>query len=65
MEDKALICGECGKPFSYTVGEQQMYQERGMQDPEICKDCRRGHFDESSASLREGEGGGQGGPFSA
>jgi len=65
MEDTKLTCEECGRDFEYTAGEQQMYQERGMQEPRICKDCRRNHFDESSDALHEGEGGAVGGPFNA
>ncbi|HKY03740.1 MAG TPA: zinc-ribbon domain containing protein [Blastocatellia bacterium] len=63
MEDKTLRCEECGKEFTLTPGEQQMYSERGMGDPKICKECRRSHKDEVSQMIGEGEGGGVGGPF--
>lgn len=63
MEDKLLHCGDCGSQFMFTAGEQQLYQERGMTDPERCKDCRRARRDEASEILKEGEGGGVGGPF--
>ncbi|HKP85184.1 MAG TPA: zinc-ribbon domain containing protein [Blastocatellia bacterium] len=61
MEDKTLTCEECGKPFEFTAGEQQLYQGQGIEEPRICKDCRRSHYDESSEALHEGEGGAVGG----
>lgn len=63
MEDKTLRCEECGREFTLTPGEQQLYSERGMDDPNICKECRRAHKDEVSQIIGEGEGGGVGGPF--
>jgi CxxC-x17-CxxC domain-containing protein len=41
MEDKTLNCRECGKPFTFTVSEQQFYKEKGFQhEPARCKNCR-------------------------
>ena len=41
MEDKNLICKECGRPFVFTVRDQQFYAEKGFQnEPQRCRDCR-------------------------
>ena len=42
MEDKKIICKDCGKEFIFTVGEQELYKEKGFEnDPVRCHDCRR------------------------
>lgn len=42
MEDKKIICKDCGKEFIFTVGEQEFYKEKGFDnDPVRCPDCRR------------------------
>jgi CxxC-x17-CxxC domain-containing protein len=42
FEDKTLQCADCGKPFTFTAGEQEFYASRGFQnEPRRCPDCRR------------------------
>jgi len=42
MEDRTLVCKDCGKEFIFTVGEQEFYKEKGFEnDPVRCPDCRR------------------------
>ena len=42
MEDKTLVCVDCGEEFVFTVGEQEFYKEKGFEnDPVRCLDCRR------------------------
>ncbi len=42
MEDKKIICKDCGKEFVFTVGEQEFYKEKGFDnEPVRCADCRR------------------------
>ena len=42
MEDKKIVCKDCGKEFIFTVGEQEFYKEKGFEnDPVRCRDCRR------------------------
>ena len=42
MEDKKIICKDCGSEFVFTVGEQEFYKEKGFDnDPVRCADCRR------------------------
>lgn len=40
MEDKTLICKDCGKEFTFTAGEQEFYAEKGFSEPVRCKECR-------------------------
>ncbi|MEG1583530.1 MAG: zinc-ribbon domain-containing protein [Anaerovorax sp.] len=41
MEDKKLICKDCGAEFTFTVGEQEFYKEKGFEnEPQRCPDCR-------------------------
>ena len=30
MEDKTLICQDCGCEFTFTAGEQEFYKEKGF-----------------------------------
>lgn len=42
MEDKTLVCKDCGKEFVFTVGEQEFFKEKGFDnDPVRCPECRR------------------------
>ena len=39
MEDKKIICKDCGKEFVFTVGEQEFFKEKGFEnDPVRCPD---------------------------
>ena len=41
MEDKVLVCQDCGTEFVFTVGEQEFYKEKGFEnEPKRCKACR-------------------------
>jgi hypothetical protein len=41
MEDKKLICKDCGCEFTFTVGEQEFYKEKGFEnEPQRCPECR-------------------------
>ncbi len=42
MEDKKILCKDCGNEFVFTVGEQEFYKEKGFDnEPVRCPDCRR------------------------
>jgi hypothetical protein len=42
MEDKTLTCRDCNETFTFTVGEQQFYAEKGFtNDPARCPECRK------------------------
>ena len=41
LADRTLICADCGSDFTFTVGEQQFYQMKGlMNEPKRCPSCR-------------------------
>jgi len=40
MKDKTIVCSSCGTEFTFTVGEQEFYAERGFSEPKKCKACR-------------------------
>ena len=41
MQDKIITCKDCGTEFTFTVGEQEFYAEKGFEnDPVRCKECR-------------------------
>jgi len=40
LEDKILVCKDCGNRFIWTVGEQQFFIDKGLQNiPKRCKIC--------------------------
>lgn len=41
MEDKKIVCKDCGTEFTFSVAEQEFYKEKGFEnDPVRCKSCR-------------------------
>lgn len=41
MQDKIITCKDCGTEFTFTVGEQEFYAQKGFEnDPVRCKECR-------------------------
>ena len=41
MEDKTIVCKDCGAEFVFTAGEQEFYKEKGFtNEPVRCKPCR-------------------------
>jgi CxxC-x17-CxxC domain-containing protein len=53
FQDRVLTCRDCGQPFTFTVGEQEFYQSRGLtNDPGRCPNCRQ------ARKASRGEGGG-------
>lgn len=42
MEDKILICKDCGTEFTFSAREQQFFAEKGFANqPQRCRDCRQ------------------------
>ncbi|MEG0026434.1 MAG: zinc-ribbon domain-containing protein [Bacilli bacterium] len=40
-KDKTIVCKDCGAEFTFTVGEQEFYEEKGFtNEPARCKECR-------------------------
>ena len=41
LKDKTLVCRDCGQEFIFTIGEQEFYLSRGLQnEPSRCPECR-------------------------
>ena len=60
LADKTLTCIDCGSAFTFTVGEQQFYQMKGlMNEPKRCPSCR------SAAKIARQNGSYPGGGFRA
>ena len=42
MQDKTIVCRDCGNEFVFTEGEQAFYAEKGFaNDPVRCPSCRK------------------------
>lgn len=42
FEDKTLVCRDCGNQFAFTAGEQEFFQQRGLEhEPSRCPSCRQ------------------------
>jgi len=39
FQDKTIVCKECKQSFVFEAGEQEVFAERGYQDPLRCKPC--------------------------
>jgi len=40
-QDKVIVCKDCGKEFTFTVGEQNFYEQQGnTNEPVRCNECR-------------------------
>lgn len=41
MEDKTIVCKDCGNEFTFTVGEQKFFEQMGFtNEPVRCKECK-------------------------
>lgn len=55
LEDKTLVCRDCGQEFVFSADEQEFYQSHGLQnEPRRCSECR--------ATKRKERSGGYGQP---
>lgn len=40
-QDKIIVCQDCGEEFTFTVRDQEFYEEKGFtNEPKRCKACR-------------------------
>jgi len=61
--DKTISCRDCRNDFTFTVGEQEFYAEKGFtNEPTRCPDCRRAAkaARDGGSSYRSSGGGGGG-----
>ena len=40
MNDVVIDCEDCGQEFVWTTGEQEFYEEKGLDKPRYCLICR-------------------------
>jgi CxxC-x17-CxxC domain-containing protein len=54
FQDKTITCRDCGQSFTFTVSEQEFFQQKGYtNEPQRCTTCR-------GARRSSGSGGGSG-----
>ena len=54
LQDKTLVCRDCGEEFVFTAGEQGFYLEKGLlNDPQRCPACRASRRRERADSQRQ------------
>ena len=42
LQDKSIQCSDCGTTFTFSIGEQELFQSRGYtNDPKRCPECRQ------------------------
>jgi len=57
FEDKTLTCADCGASFTFTVQEQEFFQQKGYtNEPKRCPTCREARKAERSSSGGYGRG---------
>lgn len=40
-QDKKIVCKDCGQEFTFSVRDQEFYEQMGFQnEPVRCKECR-------------------------
>ena len=54
MKDQTIQCKDCGQEFVWSASEQEFYQQKGLNPPQRCKDCRA----KARASFGQRQGGG-------
>jgi CxxC-x17-CxxC domain-containing protein len=60
LEDKTIVCSDCGEEFVHSAEDQSRYAERGFtNDPKRCRACREKRKAQSHGG---GGGGGNRGP---
>ena len=52
MQDKVIVCKDCGQEFTFTVGEQEFYKEKGFDnEPVRCPACRRARKQQNNRKI--------------
>jgi hypothetical protein len=41
MEEKTIVCINCGNHFVFTVSEQERFVVLGFSEPKRCQECRK------------------------
>ncbi len=54
MEDKTLVCKDCGSEFVFTKGEQEFFKEKGFEnEPVRCPNCRKARKNQRNSFGRD------------
>jgi len=56
LQDRTLVCEDCGSTFVFTAREQEFYNERGFSDPKRCASCRAARKARRADSGRTSDG---------
>lgn len=46
-QDLILKCWDCGNRFTFSVGEQKFFKQKGLSHPKRCSKCRDKGFEEN------------------
>src|SRR2546428_13431358 len=59
FHDRSITCVDCGEEFTWTVGEQVFFHDKGLKnEPKRCKPCKQAKNDRLAAiSLAQSAGG--------
>jgi hypothetical protein len=52
-DDQEMTCQDCGRPFTFTTGEQSFYDEKGFTPPKRCQPCRKANRQEKDRQRAE------------
>ncbi|MFN2459541.1 MAG: zinc-ribbon domain containing protein [Candidatus Velthaea sp.] len=57
LDNKTLLCKDCGNSFEFTVRDQQFYAEKGFEnEPQRCRDCRTARKNQRATSTSYASG---------
>jgi DNA-directed RNA polymerase subunit RPC12/RpoP len=40
IKDRTIVCADCGREFTFTIGEQRYFQSKSLTTPRRCPQCR-------------------------
>ena len=54
-QDKVIVCKDCKKEFTFTVRDQEYYEQMGFKnEPVRCKECRDKRKAEKNSKRNDG-----------
>ncbi len=56
VEDKTLVCADCGAEFTFSAEDQEFHSGRGYQDPKRCPTCRQARRAERGGGYGDSRG---------
>ena len=49
VEEKTIICTNCGNPFVFSLSEQERFVALGFTEPKRCRECRKNRLKPESS----------------